>query len=251
LNLSDHWKNRLLRRQLPHALVLIGENQRELAEYLACAYVCEGENPPCGECIHCRKVKAKIHPDVITLGGDGESLIKVEAVRALRADAYVRPNEAERKVYIIENAQTMNQNGQNALLKLVEEGPDYAAIFFLVQNPEQLLPTLRSRCETIRGDINQTEQQNHQEAETFVNLICKKDNNLALLSFCVSLEKKKREELIPLLDQTIEQLISRLADNPKALIPQLSVLREVRAACEFSIGVGHVTGWLMAALTKY
>lgn len=218
-----------------------------MADQLASAYVCDGEKPPCGECLHCRKVKAGIHPDVILIGGDGENL-KVEAMRALRADAYVRPNEAERKVYVVENAHTMNQSGQNALLKLLEEGPDYAVFFFLIQNPEQLLPTLRSRCETIRGETEKSEVLTNQEAEKFSNLICNEENRLALITFCVGLEKKKREELIPLLDQTIERLISCLMENPRRLLPKLDALREIRAACEFTVGMGHITGWLMAVL---
>ena len=68
-------------------------------------------------------------------------------VRALRADAYIRPNEAERKVYILENAQTMNASAQNAMLKLLEEGPAYAAFLLLTDNAAALLPTVRSRCE--------------------------------------------------------------------------------------------------------
>lgn len=216
---------------------------------MACAYVCEGLEPPCGECIHCRKVKGKIHPDVIAIGKDGES-IKVETIRSIRKDAYVRPNEAERKVYVVTNAQTMNPSGQNALLKLLEEGPDYAAFFFLLPNPEQLLPTLRSRCETIRGEGEQIVQLNQKEAEEFVGLICNEENRLALISFCVGLEKKKREDLILFLDQTIERLISRLTENPSRLFPKLDALREIRAACEYSVGVGHMAGWIMAALTK-
>lgn len=247
--LSEHWKNRVMRRHLPNALILIGENRREMADYLAMASVCEGQNPPCGECIHCRKAKVGIHPDIIVLGADGESL-KVDAVRALRTDAYIRPNEAERKVYVVENAHTMNQSGQNALLKLLEEGPDYATFFFLLQNPEQLLPTLRSRCEMIRGETDKIEAQINQEAEEFLNLICNEEKHLALLEFCVGLEKRKREELSLLLDQTIEQFITHLAENPAGLFPKLDALREIRAACDFTIGVGHITGWLMAALTK-
>jgi DNA polymerase-3 subunit delta' len=189
-----------------------------------------------------------IHPDVIVIGEDGVSL-KVDQVRALRADAYVRPNEAERKIYVVENSQTLNQSGQNALLKLLEEGPDYAAFFFLLPNPEQLLPTLRSRCETIRGETYQTECQNDHEAQEFSNLICQ-GNQETLITFCVGLEKKKREELVLLLDQTIEELISHLTENPERLLPRLDALREVRASCEYTVGVGHIAGWLMAALTE-
>ena len=70
-------------------------------------------------------------------------------VRQLRADAYIRPNEADRKIYILENAQTMNPSAQNAMLKLLEEGPAYAAFLLLTDNAAALLPTVRSRCELL------------------------------------------------------------------------------------------------------
>ena len=70
-------------------------------------------------------------------------------IRALRADAYIRPNEAGRKVYLLERAHTMNPSAQNAMLKLLEEGPPYAAFLLLTENAAALLPTVRSRCETL------------------------------------------------------------------------------------------------------
>ena len=89
-----------------------------------------------------------IHPDVRWVGDDGKD-ITVGQVRALRSDAYIRPNEAQRKVYVIENAQTMNASAQNAMLKLLEEGPAYAAFLLLTDNAAALLPTVRSRCEVL------------------------------------------------------------------------------------------------------
>ena len=89
-----------------------------------------------------------IHPDINVIGDDGGD-ISVARVRALRSDAYIRPNEAGRKVYILENAHTMNASAQNAMLKLLEEGPPYAAFLLLTDNAAALLRTVRSRCETL------------------------------------------------------------------------------------------------------
>ena len=115
---------------------------------LAAALVCDrrGGALPCLSCAGCRKAEGGIHPDIVRVGDDGKD-ISVAQVRALRADAYIRPNEAERKVYILENAQTMNASAQNAMLKLLEEGPAYAAFLLLTDNAAALLPTVRSRCE--------------------------------------------------------------------------------------------------------
>lgn len=137
-------------RGLSHAYLIsgsAGSGKRTLARLLAAAFVCSGAGEvPCGVCPGCRKVLGGIHPDVITIGDDGKD-ITVAQSRRIRADAYVRPNEAPRKVYIIQNAQTMNASAQNALLKLLEEGPAYAAFLLLADNPAALLPTVRSRCE--------------------------------------------------------------------------------------------------------
>ena len=140
------------RRGLSHAYILsgpAGAGKRTLARVLAAAFVCRGQgDKPCLSCPDCRKAMGGIHPDISVIGDDGKD-ISVAQVRALRADAYVRPNQAGRKVYILENAQTMNASAQNAMLKLLEEGPPYAAFLLLTDNAAALLQTVRSRCETL------------------------------------------------------------------------------------------------------
>lgn len=139
-------------RGLSHAYIIAGpagSGKHTLAGLLARALVCSGQGePPCGACPDCRKAAAGIHPDVITVGEEGKD-INVAMVRALRSDAYIRPNEGPRKVYLLPNAHTMNQSAQNALLKLLEEGPPYAAFLLLAENAGAILPTVRSRCETL------------------------------------------------------------------------------------------------------
>ena len=140
------------RRGLSHAYILSGPEgvgKHTLAGILAAALVCSGGGDlPCGQCAGCRKAREDIHPDIQRFGGDGKD-INVAQVRALRSDAYIRPNEAPRKVYILENAQSMNDSAQNAMLKLLEEGPPYAAFLLLTDNAAALLATVRSRCEEL------------------------------------------------------------------------------------------------------
>ena len=119
MDLPLYLKNRMAKRQLSHAYLVVGENRRELAQTLAAAWVCTGDKPPCGQCSGCRKAAAGIHPDIIRADPDGDGL-KAEAVRALRSDAYIRPNEAPKKVYVLEHAELLNATGQNILLKLIE-----------------------------------------------------------------------------------------------------------------------------------
>ena len=139
-------------RGLAHAYILAGpagSGKKTLAGLLSAALVCSGEGEvPCGTCPNCRKALAGIHPDVITVEPQGKEIV-VAQIRDLRSDAYIRPNEAARKVYRIYQAQTMNPSAQNALLKLLEEGPAYAAFLLLSDNAAALLPTIRSRCQTL------------------------------------------------------------------------------------------------------
>ena len=127
-------------RGLSHAYILsgpAGSGRHTLARLLCGAMLCtasSGERP-CGRC-------APSGP------GEGKP-ITVDQVRALRSDAYIRPNEGERKIYLLEQADRMNQSAQNAMLKLLEEGPAYAVFLLLAENGGGLLQTVRSRCEEL------------------------------------------------------------------------------------------------------
>lgn len=139
-------------RGLSHAYLIsgpAGSGKTTLAGLLAAAMVCSGGGEtPCGHCPGCKKALGGIHPDIIHVDFlEGKREILIEQTRQMRADAFVRPNEAERKVYIIHHADCMNVRAQNSILKLLEEGPAYAAFLLLAENPGSVLVTIRSRCE--------------------------------------------------------------------------------------------------------
>ncbi len=303
------------RRGLSHAYILsgpAGSGKRTLAGLLAAALVCTGGGElPCFSCSGCKKAMGGIHPDIIRAGGEGDEL-NVARVRALRSDAYIKPNEAPRKVYILERAQELNQSCQNALLKLLEEGPPYAAFLLLTDNAAALLPTVRSRCQVLslapvtvpqaeawladrfpqisasqraeaarrcQGILgraaaqleNQTEDNRAQEgADQLLKALCAKDE-LALMEFCVGLDRDKwdRDSLTALLDQFIlllrggllaaaglapedgQEKPARLAAkhlSQKAMLQAISLAEELRSACGFNVGAGHIAGWLGAGL---
>ncbi|MCD7802778.1 MAG: DNA polymerase III subunit [Clostridiales bacterium] len=161
MNLSRLAGNARLKGQLsrpellPHAAILggpQGSGRHTLATLLAQAMLCQHpEQAPCGECLPCRRVAEGIHPDVIPVSRfqtkeEQAKDLSVGTIRLLRADAYVRPNQAERKVYLIDRADSMNVSAQNALLKVLEDGPEYAVFFLIAENPMSLLQTIRSRC---------------------------------------------------------------------------------------------------------
>ncbi|MBP3634147.1 MAG: DNA polymerase III subunit delta [Oscillospiraceae bacterium] len=127
-----------------------GSGKKTLAKLLSQALQCEAADAPCGRCPICRKTENGTHPDVICVDDPERKTVPVELIRQLQADAYVRPNEGNKKVYIIPRAQDMTDNAQNALLKLIEEPPSYAVFLLLTTNTEKLLPTVRSRSVELR-----------------------------------------------------------------------------------------------------
>lgn len=136
--------------RLPHAILIEGDKgtgRHTLAAFIARAAVCEGENKPCGECRGCRLEHAGTHPDIWTVAPeDGKKNITVAQIRALRSEAYVKPHMSARRVFIIDMADTMNEQAQNALLKVLEEPPGSVLFILIAENKAALLDTVISRC---------------------------------------------------------------------------------------------------------
>ena len=121
-----------------------GSGKRTLARLLAAAAVCRDGNKPCFACSACRKAMTSNHPDIITVTDPEHKAVAVKIVREYREDVYIKPNEADKKVYIF--PQELGTEGQNALLKILEEPPSYGVFILLAENPQQILTTVRSRC---------------------------------------------------------------------------------------------------------
>ena len=121
-----------------------GSGKHTLADLLASALMCETPKRPCGICPACRKIMAHTHPDYITVDDPEHKNVAVKIIREARESIFVRPNEGQRKIYLF--PQEMGIEGQNALLKVLEEPPSYGVFIILSDNPEKLLPTVRSRC---------------------------------------------------------------------------------------------------------
>lgn len=121
-----------------------GSGKHILARLLAAAILCGGPDKPCGRCAPCRKVMEGNHPDFITVQDPEHKAVAVKIVREYREDVFIRPNESDHKIYLF--PQELNIEGQNALLKILEEPPSYGVFILLTDSPEKLLPTVRSRC---------------------------------------------------------------------------------------------------------
>ncbi|MDD3165467.1 MAG: DNA polymerase III subunit [Oscillospiraceae bacterium] len=125
-----------------------GSGRKPLLRLLSAGFQCSAapSQRPCLRCAQCRKVLAGTHPDVIIVDDPDKQSVSVEQVRNARADAYIQPNEGNKKLYIFPRAQNLSPQCQNTLLKIMEEPPEYGVFLLVTDNPEKLLPTIRSRA---------------------------------------------------------------------------------------------------------
>ena len=147
--LKDNLLRSLRRGHVSHFYLIsgpAGSGRHTLAKLLAAAILCREPEAPCLQCRVCRKVLDGNHPDFITVDDPEKKTVPVDLIRQARADIFVRPNESEHKIYLFPRAQDMGLPGQNALLKVLEEPPEYGVFLLITDNPERLLPTVRSRC---------------------------------------------------------------------------------------------------------
>ena len=244
-----------LPEHLPQACLITGgsaDSRRAYALRLTQAYQCQDRNPPCGQCLPCRKVAAGIHPDVAFLRPEeGKREIGVDQARALRADAYIRPNEGARKVYLIDPAEAMNQAAQNALLKVLEEGPPYAAFLLLAGQPGMLLDTIHSRCEQVAlpPQEGQRDPELEEKGVKLARLLLAGDE-LAAAENMAALEgeKLKGAQLAQLLGAAEEEAARALAQRPGRAAAVVRALKRCQENAVYNPGAGHVLGWLTATL---
>lgn len=152
---NDRLKHRLALEiaegRFPHAYILAGKDgsgKMTLAMQIAAALACkEPHTRPCGVCDSCKKILGGFSPDVLVIRKeDDKKAISVDLIREIKDGLYIAPNELEKRVYIIEHAETMNLNAQNAFLKMLEEPPYYAVFLLLCSNTDDLLDTVKSRA---------------------------------------------------------------------------------------------------------
>ena len=258
--------------RLSHAVILTGEGDKvQAARYIAAAHLCRADSGrPCLQCNACRKVLDRIHPDVTEVQDNERKELPVETIRALRQDAYIRPNEGERKVYLFTDCAQLNERDQNVLLKIVEEGPPYAAFVFCADAVHALLPTIRSRCVELRMDAPPLDAQEGEAAAELCRVIARREP-LALTAHLTALENRrlKREQLLPMVEGawqiSADALLSRCgkpgacgeaadmlrrAFDRRQLQKLTDLFRRYCDECHYNVGVGHVLGALGADLVK-
>ena len=259
-------KDRLSRREwdrgLSHAYIIsgpAGSGRHALARRLAAAMLCTGGGErPCGTCPACLKTEKGIHPDFsVTAGPEAGKPITVDQVRALRSDAYIRPNEGERKVYLLEEADRMNPSAQNAMLKLLEEGPAYAAFLLIAGNTGGLLQTVRSRCEElaltpVEGEERPALDPEQLEQAERLAAALERAGELELLETALSVldVKRSREELSAFLDALERALGARAVrgGERRRLMHAVDLVNRLRDAARLNVSAGQLSGWLCCGM---
>lgn len=272
--LKQNLSESLAKNRISHFYLISGpegSGKRTLAKLLGAAILCRGGRKPCLQCEPCRKVLAGTHPDFITVDDPEKKTVTVDLIRQARADIYIQPNESDRKIYLFPRAQDMGIPSQNALLKVLEEPPSYGVFILLTDNPERLLPTVRSRCtelvlqplsedilrsaltqefptadeQTVTAAISRSGGYLGQarallvsgaallpQTESFAKSFAERDT-LGLVSTLVPMEKWKRDQLIPALQQWTELLEGALTcrcglPSANPLARELSTRRSAR-----------------------
>lgn len=278
--LKENLTQSLAKGHISHCYLISGpegSGKHTLARLLAAAILCQGKDKPCGVCTPCRKVLDGNHPDYITVDDPEKKTVPVELIRQARADMFIQPNESEHKIYQFPRAQDMGIPGQNALLKVLEEPPAYGVFLLLTDNPNKLLPTVRSRCtelkmlplpeeilkKQLREDFPKAAPEDIDGAiarsggllgqartllrsgegiapqtEQFIQAFARRDG-LLLTQVLVPMEKWKRDALAEVLSQWLELLEGALMSRSGAgaVSPLARELAQRRTAADLYSGV--------------
>jgi len=252
------------KRRLSHAYILSSpaqERQTEAAHELAAAVLCSapGEKA-CGTCRDCRKLRQGTHPDVVIVRplvddkGREKAEISVAQIRQLVAEAHVLPNEAERKIYIIEKAEKLNKEAQNAALKLLEEPPARLVLALCTSNALSLLPTVRSRCIELNmvSQAEDADEQSMKLAKAYIKRIADK-KAWEICAFCLEHEEMDTASarlFVQSLRRCAVDMLARRDDtmglSGKTLMEICALAEKCEDYLKVNTGIKHIFGLLAA-----
>ena len=258
--------------RLSHAYIATGQ----AVDIIATTAVCSQRlsSGPCYICKHCLKASRKTHPDIIYLNKPADKKdFPIDQIRQLKSDVIITPNEAELKVYIINDAHLMNVPAQNAFLKILEEPPKFVVFILNTDTPVKLLKTTLSRCILIKTDKpaqpefsekdNTIGEENlsddidispHQLATEF--FIAVEEGNPAIVEFMFKLDKLNKTQFINLVSFMRNEIVILLRPKPvgnvkisdKNLVFIDKLLTKTYEFIDQNVSVGHISGYICANL---
>ena len=241
--------------RMSHAYI-VGGGQTDA---LAMAAVCSGHGSkkPCMACTSCNKASRHIHPDITVIDKQSDKReIVVDQIRKLKKDVIIVPTESEKKAYIINDAELMNINAQNAFLQILEEPPSHAMFILSTETPAALLPTVRSRCVELKARF-EAQEPDSVAAEMANELFSAMERgNISLAKFMFRLEKLDKDMFGKFLNTAQEQAAMRLrgAVNAVSGVPRETIaltgrtLGKAKDMLDLNVNVGHISGLICATL---
>lgn len=230
---KKHLQDSIKKERISHAYLFTGSRglgKLELAIEFAKTIFCKESNTDsCDQCISCRKIEHKNHPDLNIIDvKEGHKMILIDQIRDLQKEINYKPYESEYKVYIINQADKLTEQAQNSLLKTLEEPPEYAVIILICEETNQLRPTIVSRSQLVRlhnqpkevitNYLSKETELNDQDLKLFtvlakgrykkaLNLVTKDDfikNREDIINFILEIEDKDTFEIFNFTERLTE-----------------------------------------------
>lgn len=233
---------------LSHGILIECENEEagaDFARFIALCLVCRGEHKPCGVCHDCRKAENNGHPDIFETDGiKGKSKnFTVDAVREIRTNAFIVPNESDRKIYILKNGNNMNEQAQNALLKILEEPPSYVFFIIVTSSKSAMLETVLSRVSvySLLSGENEAGEKEREIIKGFVPTLLSVDELKLLEQTAVFLKNSR-------LAKEVLELLSEIFRD--ALVKKSGFVRDFRFPDETETVSNALTAKAILRLTE-
>ncbi|MDR1821710.1 MAG: hypothetical protein LBQ91_04645 [Oscillospiraceae bacterium] len=239
--------------RIPQSVIFVSREDDPGVLGLAAGFLCADGG--CGDCYDCRRARAGTHPDLKIISvPEGKAEIPVDSVREMIRDASEYPAVSRASVFLVKDADCLNPSAQNALLKIIEEPPEYCRFILQTESPGRLLPTVRSRCAMLRGNAAdfaaKTAQPNEKLAESLAAL-CSGGKKADMLALSFEVEKLPRSELAAFIalvrEKAAELLVRRVIKN--ADCSRLSALISSCGECEELLSGGAGTRHIAARLS--
>lgn len=248
------------RGTFPHAVIIEDANCEKALEnvmFLAKFMLCDAESGrPCGKCGNCVKINSGSHTDVKILKPEKEfASIKIGEIRKIREDAHIISLEGRRKFYIIESAELMTTEAQNAFIKILEEPPKNVIFILICKSISALLSTVRSRCQIYSGgddfDVAQGNSEINELAESIAK--CSILGDVENIMRLVSSTPNDRNYLKLLAEMILHKLIRETADRnlrQKEIFEIIDELHDLIKIFANNININLLKCRIMAALTN-